>query len=146
MRIKILLFFLLLTSPLPAKGPKTYGALYVSEIISVIDGDTIKVNIDHIHPLIGERIPVRLAGIDTPELSSPNPHIKALALKAKAFTENALKNSNRILLTNLRRDKYFRLLADLQIDGISLSEMLLDAGLARPYHGGEKPDWTKQTF
>ena len=143
MKIKTLLFFLLLTSPLLAKGPKTYGSLYVSEVVSVIDGDTIKVNIESIHPLLGKRIPVRLAGIDTPEISSTDPHIKALALKARAFAGNAIKNGNRILLTNLRRDKYFRILADLTIDGISLSEMLLDAGLARPYHGGKKPDWSK---
>ena len=141
MKIRFLLICLLLTISLHAKKAKTYGALYVSEVVKVIDGDTIKVTIEHIHPLIGECISIRIAGIDTPEISSTDPNIKALAFKAKAFTENAVKNGNQILLSNLRRDKYFRILADITIDGESLSEKLLEEGLARPYHGKKKPSW-----
>ena len=143
MKIKALLLCLLLTVSLHAKGPKTYGAFYVSELIKVIDGDTIKVNIAHVHPLIGEAISVRFAGIDTPEISSTDPKIKALALKAKTFTEEALKSADHILLKNLRRDKYFRILAEVHIDGVNLSEKLIEAGLALPYRGGKKPSWTK---
>ncbi len=146
MKVKASLLFalLLLATPLQAKTAKTYGSLVVSEVVKVIDGDTIKVNIDTVHPLIGEAISVRLAGIDTPELSSKDPPIQSLALRAKAFTEEALKGAHTIVLIDMRRDKYFRILADVLIDGESLSEKLIGARLALPYHGREKPDWKER--
>ncbi len=142
MKIKALIVCLLLATSLHANGPKTYGELNVTEVIKVIDGDTIKVNIDHVHPLIGERISVRLAGIDTPEMSSTNKNVRALALKAKTFTESLVDNAHSIRLTNLRRDKYFRILAEVILDGESLSDKLLKSGLALPYKGGKKSDWS----
>ena len=141
MKIKTLVLCLLLTTALHAKGPKNYGSIYVSEIIKVIDGDTIKVNIEHIHPLIGESISVRLAGIDTPEIHSRDPALRERAQQAKAFTEEALKNADRILLKNMRRGKYFRILAEVHIDGINLTDKLLEAGHGVPYFGGKKPSW-----
>jgi endonuclease YncB( thermonuclease family) len=37
-----------------------------------------------------------------------------------------------------RRDKYFRLLAHIVVDGRDLSEILKAGGLAMPYAGGRK--------
>ena len=61
-----------------------------------------------------------------------------LAKQAKAFTKNFLK-SGKILLRNCGRDKYFRLLCDVKVNGKSLGEELLKAGHAIPYDGGTKP-------
>lgn len=140
MKIKTLLLCLLFTS-LHAKEPKTYGSLYVAEVVKVIDGDTIKVNIAHIHPLIGDGISVRLAGIDTPEIHSLDPSLRARAEKAKAFTEAALQRGTHILLKDMRRGKYFRIVADVLIDGENLADKLLSEGLALPYTGGTKANW-----
>ncbi|MBT9528863.1 MAG: thermonuclease family protein, partial [Pseudomonas sp.] len=41
----------------------------------------------------------------------------------------------------IRRDKYFRLLAEVWIDGHSLGDLLLKAGLAKVYTGGTKSPW-----
>ncbi len=138
MWIKLLLPFFLIAASL---GAKEYGALRVKEVVRVIDGDTIKVDIHGIHPLIGDGISVRLAGIDTAELSSTDPRIKKLALEAKAFVEKALANSDNVLLLNIKRGKYFRILAEVYVDGERLADKLLEAGLAVPYKGGKKPDW-----
>ena len=45
----------------------TYGNLPVTQLNKVIDGDTIKVTIDSVHPLLGDRINIRVKDIDTPE-------------------------------------------------------------------------------
>ena len=47
---------------------KTYGSVLVKEITSIYDGDTFRANIEGWPPIVGERVPVRLMGIDTPEL------------------------------------------------------------------------------
>jgi len=136
-----LLPLLLLTSYIWTREAKTYGSFTVANVVRVIDGDTFRVNISGVPPLIGESIPVRLARIDTPELSSENPEVKALALRAKAFTEAALRGAREIRLENTRRDKYFRILADVLIDGEDLSDKLIEAKLAVPYSGGKKATW-----
>lgn len=39
----------------------------ISRVVSVYDGDTIRVDIDHWPSIIGDNVPIRLAGLDTPE-------------------------------------------------------------------------------
>ena len=132
---------LLITGSLPAKDVKNYGDLEVSQLISIYDGDTFKVNIAELHPLIGDNISVRVAGIDTPELKSKDPEEKFKAYQAKALAEKVLRNSQSIVLHNVRRDKYFRILADVFVDGVNLAEVMLNSGLAKPYDGKTKPSW-----
>ena len=120
---------------------KTYGNLIVSEIVSIYDGDTFKANIKDIHPLIGERIGIRLVGIDTPEIRSKCKSEKALARKAKQFTVNFLRSAEVIELRNVKRDKYFRIDAEVYGDGVSLYDLLLSNGLGVKYTGGKKKDW-----
>lgn len=139
-----LLFSLLVsTTSLFAHEAKDWGSLEVAEVVSVIDGDTIKVTIPQVHPLLGEKIPVRIAHIDTPELSSTVKSVQELAYKAKAFTEQVLQQAHCIELRHVRRDKYFRILAEVYVDNISLGDLLVQEGLAKPYHGKTKPDWEK---
>ena len=51
-----------------------------------------------------------------------------------------------VTLTNVSYDKYGRILADVSIDDVSVSKMLLDKRLAVSYNGGTKAspeDWMK---
>ena len=51
-----------------------------------------------------------------------------------------------VTLTNVSYDKYGRILADVSIDDVSVSKMLLDKRLAVSYNGGTKTspeDWMK---
>lgn len=41
----------------------------------------------------------------------------------------------------MERGKYFRIVADIEVDGENLAELLLDNGLAKPYDGRNKPEW-----
>jgi micrococcal nuclease len=110
------------------------------------DGDTITVHIPNVHPLIGEKISVRISGVDAPELVSSDPCERSVARASRNFVRGLLADANRIDLRNLKRDKYFRILADVFADGVSVSEMLLFHGYAYPYDGGRKQqfDWCEK--
>lgn len=115
---------------------KTYGSV-VARVVRVHDGDTIIVDVPLWPSIVGEAIEVRMAHYDAPELRDPVNG--ALAKKAtERLTE--LLSGNQVLLKNLRRDKFFRLLADYYVDEQNLAVKLSRDGLVRPYEGeGPKP-------
>ena len=136
------LFLSLFCAPLLAAAPpKDYGSVRVDEVSSIYDGDTIRVTIRAWPAVAGERIPVRLYGIDTPEMRDKRPRVYQLARSAKQFSVAQLRGAKRIELRKIRRDKYFRLLAEVWVDGRNLSDLLLKAGLAKAYFGGKKVSW-----
>lgn len=107
------------------------------ELASVYDGDTFRVHLSCKYGVFCKTIPIRVRGVDCPEIKGGSAETKALAKKAKAFTKNFLKGG-KILLRNCGRDKYFRLLCDVKVNGQSLGEELIKAGHAVPYDGGTK--------
>ena len=62
------LAILALVSPATAWGEKPFGSVRVDEITSIYDADTFRANIRGWPPIIDRRIPIRVAGVDTPEL------------------------------------------------------------------------------
>ena len=126
-------------SAVPAKDIFT---LSPDQIVEVYDGDTFKIDLPSQHPLFGDDISVRVLGIDTPELRGTSDEVKALAYKAKNRTQELLSDAKTIELKNPQRDKYFRVLAEVWIDGESLGEKLKSDGLAKDYDGeGARPEW-----
>lgn len=109
------------------------------------DADTVTVEIPGVHPLLGEAISIRVAGIDTPEIKTRDACEKSAGRTAQRLIESMLKNAKRVDLENVERDKYFRILADVRVDGRLLSDLLLKHSLAYPYEGGtkQKIDWCK---
>lgn len=143
MKLRCLLAIIatLLLATTALAGTMIYGDAAVSEVTSIYDGDTFRCNLQGYPPIAGERIGIRVNGIDTPELRDNRPVIKALARKAKQFTVQRLREGQEIVLRNMKRGKYFRIVADVYIDGRSLGEELIAAELAKPYDGGKKPKW-----
>lgn len=113
----------------------------VSEVVSIHDADSFRANIKQWQPIVGDNISVRLSGIDAPEIRGGCELEKKMAQEAREYTVTALTAADRIELRNVRRGKYFRLIADVYLDGSSLSERLLAAGHARPYDGGTRQSW-----
>ena len=120
-----------------------YGTVTVSKVISVYDGDTFRVNIDSLPPIVGKNIAIRVNGVDTPEIRGKCQYEKNLALEARDFVRGKLANAKEIKLTNLQRGKYFRVVANVLVDGVSLEQELLDNKLAYSYDGGKKLSWCK---
>ena len=52
-----------------------------------------------------------------------------------------LRSGRIIELRNIQRDKYFRILAEVWIDGRNLNDQLVKAALARIYDGGQREGW-----
>ena len=135
---------LYLTVTFQAQAAPQYGTVTVSKVISVYDGDTFRVNIDSLPPIVGKNIPIRVNGVDTPEIRGKCQYEKNLALKARDFVRGKLANAKEIKLTNLQRGKYFRVVANVLVDGVSLEQELLDNELAYEYSGGKKLSWCRQ--
>ena len=139
--MKFLLLCILIVNILNGAG-KSYGDIFVSEVTSIYDGDTFRASIKGYPAIVGERISIRLNGVDTPELRGKCQQEKDLARLAKQFTVQTLRSAKMIELRNMKRGKYFRIIADVYVDRVNLSEALIRKGLGVAYHGGTKvKDW-----
>lgn len=128
-------------------GTKTYGSIAVDEVVSVYDGDTFKVHIKDYPPIIGEKMSIRIYGIDAPEIRGSAPLVKKLAYVAKEYAKYKLLNATKIILKNIRRGKYFRIIAEVFVDGVDLGKSLMKAKLAKAYYGkGPRPKWTEEDY
>lgn len=135
----------------PAKAPsscqhddKTFRCV---EYVKNYDSDTITFNIPGVPAIIGNKISVRVAHIDSPEIKGQQPCEKNTARNAKKLVENLMKQAKNIELRNIERDKYFRILADVYFDGKDLKEILLKNHLAYNYDGAtkKKVNWCNRT-
>lgn len=116
------------------------ASLLLISVLSVHDGDTLTVNLPCDLPIACEKMPIRLNGIDTPEMTDKRPDIKTLAIRARERVKALVSDPHKVELRILGRDKYFRLDAELFSDGVSVAETLKAEGLAKPYNGtGPKP-------
>lgn len=128
-------------APVLRAGVNPFGAV---SYVSNYDGDTITVNLPNTIPdVFSHEIPVRIRHIDTPEIKGNGKCEKEAAQKAKVATTSLLKNAKKIDLEDVGRDKYFRILATVRADGVSVGQYLLDQKLAVPYEGDTKQivDW-----
>ncbi len=115
-------------------------ALQNVSVASVYDGDTFKINLNCSLAVYCEKVPVRVLGVDCPEIKGKTKREKALAQKAKAFTKAFLQNGP-VSLTDCSRDKYFRLLCAVTNGlGQNLAEELINRDLGYRYEGGKKSD------
>ena len=114
-------------------------------VLKIVDGDTINIELDDV-PSIFKRIGCRLYGIDTPEISRSNCCVeKCLGMLAKKKLETLSLIHRRVLLKNVKKGKYFRIVADVYLDGLKMSQLLLDDHLATNYYGkGKRLDWCSE--
>lgn len=142
---KITLFASLLFISMGAQAANckhTYNKFKCIEVVSIYDGDSIRVNIDKLHPLFGEDVPVRISNVDTAERYGRAPCEREMANLARNFIHHRIslaKNRKQIELRNPIRDKYFRINAELWVNGFSIGRALIKEGLAVAYFGGTKP-------
>lgn len=120
------------------------------KVIKVYDGDTITGAFTLSGDPMLYRIGIRLNGIDCPELHPRRPDSPEksaeieCALMAKQCVSDLVLGKI-VQLSNNGHDKYGRLLANVHVDGVDISEILIAKRLAVPYGGQTKvcPDnWT----
>lgn len=114
----------------------------VKKVTSVVDGDTIDVDID-----LGFNISysqrVRLAGIDTPESRTSDKAEKVLGLEAKEYLKYKLKDAKLIVIKTELPDsseKYGRILGWVYVDEntVSVNDQMIEDGYAWGYLGDTK--------
>ncbi len=110
-----------------------YGDIVITKVTSVYDGDTFRVNIKEYPKIIGDEMPIRINGIDCPEMRDSNKEMRKRAERAKKFTEDKLEKAKVIKLKNMKRGRYFRIVADVEVDKKDLGKMLVKEGLAERY-------------
>lgn len=116
------------------------------EVASIYDGDSIKVNINNLHPFFGEEMRVRVSDIDTAERYGKKPCEREMAILARNFIHHRIslaKDVSSIELRKIQKDKYFRINAQLWVNGRSIGNAMIAENLAVPYYGDTKPntDW-----
>jgi len=114
--------------------------VFFRKVINVIDGDTIKIDSTQESELINYlEYSVRIRSIDAPEIHTKSNCEKKLGLKAKKFLESIVKNNQLVKIINPTWDKYGgRILAELQINDQSISQLMIDNKHAVAYFGQKK--------
>ena len=98
-----------------------------ANVVSVTDGDTIKVVLEN-----GLSEKVRLILVDTPETKHPRLGVQPFGKEASAFTTKELTGKQVTLELDVEeRDQYGRLLAYVWVGNSLFNEKLLEEGLAR---------------
>jgi len=90
------------------------------ENIFVVDGDTIKGNID------SKRITIRLVEIDAPEMDQP------FGVESKRFLEKLIENKKVTLIAE-GKDRYGRTLGELFVNKDNINEKMVKSGFAWVY-------------
>ena len=122
-------------------GLHAYDDISGVQYIRNYDGDTITFTVPYWPKIIGDKIPIRINGIDTPEMRDKDPEVKRLAKQAKRYLQRQLETCDDIILKSPKRGKYFRIIADVYCDENNVADLLLEKGYARPYNGEKKMQW-----
>jgi micrococcal nuclease len=126
---------------------------YRVDIVKVVDGDTVDVDIDLGFGVMLNDERVRMMGIDTPESRTRDKVEKVFGLAAKEALKKLL-GPQAILKTQINRNgedmkgKFGRILGDFTVEHNGeekgATQALIEDGHAVPYFGGSKDDTQAQ--
>jgi micrococcal nuclease len=115
---------------------------YKAKITRIVDGDTIRCDIDLGFSTILHNQVVRLYGIDTPESRTRDKEEKFYGKLAASFLKKQCKKGTCIALRTYldKRGKYGRILGELIVDGVNVNQLMVEEHMAVEYHGQSKID------
>jgi endonuclease YncB( thermonuclease family) len=108
---------------------------YALKNISVVDGDTLKADVDLGFGVILAGRKIRLEQVNCPEKNTES------GVSAKQFTWNWVTSKTEPVVVNVknhREDKYGRILGSITSEGQSLADALKIAGHGVNYEGGKR--------
>ncbi|MCL1127559.1 thermonuclease family protein [Shewanella surugensis] len=124
--IFILLFFYI---PMATANPQLTTESQTAKITAIYSADHFSAYL----PEQKESTQIRLNGVYTPSLDGQCAKETELALKAKAFVTEYIKNAKKILLTEQTHDENKILWATMYVDGNNLSYVLINKNLGRKW-------------
>lgn len=119
-----------ITEPEPEPQPTSPPAQTLYTVISVVDGDTIKINYN------GVTTSVRLIGVNTPETVDPRKDVECFGVEASNYLKNLLAGKQVTIEadpTQSDRDKYDRLLRYVYLDGEDINYKIIANGYGYEY-------------
>ena len=118
---------------------------YKADVVKIIDGDTIDVNIHLGFNVILYKQRIRLMGIDTPESRTRNLEEKARGLLSKQYVVDRCPVGSNIMIESLDRGKFGRILGNIWATGTedvtadnTINKNMIKDGFAVEYYGGNK--------
>ena len=119
---------------------------YKSKVTKIVDGDTIKCDIDLGFDIVLSNQTIRLYGIDTPESRTKDLEEKFYGNISKQFLNDYCPKGSYITLrTHLdKKGKFGRILGELIVNKVNLNEQMIEENLAVEYHGQSKDDIGKE--
>lgn len=112
---------------------------YRAHVLAVHDGDTCTVDIDLGFSVWVRKCPIRLDGLDAPELKTPEGPPALLALSALVLGKDIVLRTRKD-----KEEKFGRMLGTLLLPApdlggpINVNDYLIANGFARPYDGGKR--------
>ena len=144
----VLLFDTPTPTPIPtptatAKSVSNVEDEYAAEIVRVLDGDTVEVEIEEIDIVGLKKQTIRIEGVDAPETRASDPFEKACGNWSKERVSDFLADQGPfVLITEFNDGGFGRILGDLRSkDGLLLTDFLLDEGLAVEYQATTSRDF-----
>lgn len=119
---------------------------YEAQIIEVIDGDTIVVDIDLGFKTWLRKQSIRLYGIDTPEIRTKDLNEKAHGILAKERVESLIQPGDKVILRTVydKEEKFGRILGIFMKKGqenyTTINDILIREKLAVLYKGQNKEE------
>ena len=122
---------------------------YDVEVIKVVDGDTVDVDIDLGFGICLKDERVRIMGIDTPESRTRDKVEDLFGEAAKARLKALMKNGGKLITTEDKsgedmKGKFGRILGDFKVDYNGemkrVTEIMTEEGHCVPYFGGSKEE------
>lgn len=115
---------------------------YKVNLVKVVDGDTVDVDIDLGFDVILKDQRVRLYGIDTPECRTRDLVEKQFGLLAKQKVEDLLAEGDITLVCKEynSKGKFGRIIGELICDGININDYMIENHYAASYFGDSKEE------
>ena len=119
---------------------------YKARITKIVDGDTIKCDIDLGFSMFLSNQTIRLYGVDTPESRTSDKEEKYYGNISKQFLKDYCPKGSYITLrTHLdKKGKFGRILGELIVNDTNLNKALIEENLAVEYFGQSKVDIEKE--
>ncbi|MDT8447513.1 MAG: thermonuclease family protein [bacterium] len=137
-RLALTLLALLVLTPAQGSTTRMVGV----QFRGCYDGDTCYFDFPRVRPaMFGQDRPVRLLGIDAPEIKGDCPGEIQAAEQARDALVAKLQKARRIVIDTPGLDKYHRILGRVTADGLDLSAWMIRRGLAREYQGSHRSGW-----
>lgn len=107
---------------------------YKAQVINVVDGDTLDVDIDLGFDVWVRDVRLRLNRINAYETrlyKGTTEEQKQLGIEGRNFLQKSCDdNPTQIVVTTKERGKYGRWIAEVEVDGINMSDKLVELGYA----------------